>query len=178
VQYNLKSASMTFSYDPTIQPPVVSSISPASASPVLKGSMAINGLRFGTNISELAVYLTNSTSTVYQLNVLRANDTQLLVKLPGGLPGVFNVIVNRYNYGGSTEGTPNASQFTYEIVMTGVSPVTGSINGGTIITITGRNFSPDPLDNQVYIGNAINWICDIISVTTTQIQCRTPAIHP
>jgi IPT/TIG domain len=54
-----------------------------------------------------------------------------------------------------------------------VSPTSGSIAGGTTITIKGENFTPE--SNQVYIGSAVNWICHIISETTTEIKCITPA---
>ena len=59
-----------------------------------------------------------------------------------------------------------------------ITPQTGSKNGGTILTIAGRNFSSVKLENQVYVGNALNWNCDVISVTTTEIKCRTPPNNP
>lgn len=159
VSYGAATASLAFNYDPTMVSPEISSINPNSASPVLKGSMTINGLRFGTNRSEVTVWLTNSTARVYQLNVIRINDTQLLVKLPGGLPGTFKVVVSRLGYGNSKESTAGIATFKYEIVINSVSPTVGSRSGGTILTITGRNFSPDPTDNQVFVGEAINWFC-------------------
>jgi hypothetical protein len=54
--------------------------------------------------------------------------------------------------------------------------MTGSFNGGTLITITGTNFSPAASDTLVYIGDSLNWFCNIESITATQITCRTPAI--
>ena len=178
VQLGTAVASLPFSFDPNMVPPVINSISPTSASPVLKGSLTINGIRFGTNRSEVTVWLVNTTARVYQLNVIRINDTQLLVKLPGGLPGTFKVVVSRVGFGNSMESTVGAATFVYEVVVTSISPLTGSINGGTILTITGRNFSPDPAENQVFVGGAMNWFCDVFAATTTQLQCRTPPIHP
>jgi hypothetical protein len=55
----------------------ISSITPISASPVLKGYLNITGNGFGTNISNLQVFLTNATGRIYQLNVLQANDTNI-----------------------------------------------------------------------------------------------------
>lgn len=43
--------------------------------------------------------------------------------------------------------------FTYELLVGGVSPTTVSYYGGTLVTITGTNFSPDRLENLVHIGN-------------------------
>jgi len=56
-------------------------------------------------------------------------------------------------------------------VVTGFSPSSGSIYGGTILTITGHTFSDDPTDNAVEIGG-IN--CDILSTSEFEIKCRTP----
>jgi hypothetical protein len=58
--------------------------------------------------------------------------------------------------------------------VTSVSPTIGSSNGGTVLTITGRNFCPLVEDNQAYIGNAINWNCDILTANATTITCITP----
>lgn len=178
VAYGVATASLAFNYDSTMIPPVINAITPNSASPVLKASMNITGVRFGTNRSEVTVWLVKNTTRVYQLNVLKINDTQMLVRIPGGLPGIFRVVVSRIAYGNSKENTVGAATFTYEIGVTSISPLTGSINGGTILTITGNNFSPDPTENQVFIGSAVNWFCEIITSSATQIQCRTPPIHP
>lgn len=54
--------------------------------------------------------------------------------------------------------------------MTSVSPLTGSKYGGTLITISGENFSNDPLDNPVMIGNQY---CYVQTSSPTEITCRT-----
>jgi hypothetical protein len=41
--------------------------------------------------------------------------------------------------------------------------------GGTLVTITGINFSTDPLDNPVKVGS--NY-CYVITSSPTQITCR------
>jgi hypothetical protein len=38
-------------------------------------------------------------------------------------------------------------------VITGVTPTTGSSFGGTLLTITGRNFVPNKMESLVFIGN-------------------------
>ena len=50
----------------------------------------------------------------------------------------------------------------------------GSIYGGTTITITGENFSNDPLDNPVKIGG--NY-CYVMTSSPTQITCKTDLLH-
>jgi hypothetical protein len=48
--------------------------------------------------------------------------------------------------------------------------LSGSIYGGALVTITGENFSYDPLDNPVKIGDDY---CYVITSTPSQITCRT-----
>jgi hypothetical protein len=84
------------------------------------------------------------------------------------------VTITKAGFGDSVEATIDAGQFIYEIVVTNISPITGSANGGTILTITGRNFCPLVENNQAYIGDAINWNCNILSANETTITCITP----
>lgn len=73
--FNGRNATTQFTY---INPNVVStlfSISPQSASPVLKAIMTITGTGFGTNASAVKIYLQNSTGKVYQMRVLSINNT-------------------------------------------------------------------------------------------------------
>lgn len=72
--------------------------------------------------------------------------------------------------------TPGANSFSYAVTVSSVSPSTGSYNGGTLITITGTNFVTDIAETNVYIGVLLNWFCNIESITSTIIQCRTPPI--
>jgi|APCry1669189070_1035195.scaffolds.fasta_scaffold179478_1 hypothetical protein len=43
------------------------------------------------------------------------------------------------------------------VLVKSVTPNKGSGAGGTLITITGENFTPGSV--QVFIGNAVNWLC-------------------
>lgn len=74
-----------------------------------------------------------------------------------GSTGSYN-----YNVGGTT--TP--IQFTYNFVMTGVSPNTGSTEGGTILTISGVNFATKTNQMQVFIGPQ-NVVCDVLTTSST-----------
>lgn len=56
--------------------------------------------------------------------------------------------------------------------------MSGSYNGGTLINIKGINFAPNILETLVFVGDAINWQCNVESVTKTDIFCRTPPINP
>ncbi len=54
---------------------------------------------------------------------------------------------------GSSLGEVN---LTYEIIITSITPASGSILGGTEITITGTNFCKSTLDNAVYLNKKDN----------------------
>lgn len=179
VSYKGQTATVPFDYNSSIVSPTITQIAPTSASPVLKGFLEINGTGFGTDLSLLSAYLVNSTgSRVYALNVITATaGTYLKVRLPGGESGVFTVVVNKLGAGDSVEATTGIATFTYEIVVTSITPTTGSPNGGTLLTITGRNFSPDPASNQVAIGDAINNWCLVKTSTATTITCVTPPLN-
>jgi hypothetical protein len=59
--------------------------------------------------------------------------------------------------------------------VTSVSPQTGSIYGGTMLTITGTNFGTVPTDNPVSIvyGGAVgSTACFVKTISSTKITCR------
>jgi hypothetical protein len=53
--------------------------------------------------------------------------------------------------------------------ITGFTPNTSSYLGGQLVTITGVNFSTDPYDNPVKVGN--DW-CYVQTTSATEITCR------
>lgn len=103
------------------------------------------------------------------------NNTYIRAGLAGGLEGDYTVEVNLVTNGDSI-ALSSADSFSYSFSVSSISPQTGSINGGTLLTITGVNFATGPQETLVYVGFTLNWFCTIESITTTQIQCRTPAI--
>jgi len=62
--------------------------------------------------------------------------------LPGGSAGNYKVNVIKSGVGRAVPANSTAIDFSYLIKITGVTPTTGSITGGTILTIAGVNFSP------------------------------------
>jgi hypothetical protein len=53
--------------------------------------------------------------------------------------------------------------------ITDIQPRSGSIYGGTIVTITGENFSEVATDNPVLIGDSE---CLVYESSPTQIKCQ------
>jgi hypothetical protein len=158
---SLTSNNLPFSYTTTSSAVTITAISPTSWSPVLKGVLNITGTSFGTNASLLTTYLTNGSGNVYQMKILNLTDTFLQVGIPGGLPGNFNVSVIKSGFGNAIAVPETANDFVYEVVVDSISPTNGSIAGGTLITITGRNFVADTLDTMVTIGDQLNQLCNI-----------------
>src|SRR5690606_10179937 len=70
---------------------------------------------------------------------------------------------------------PTANHFAYQILVTSITPETGSKYGGTLLTITGENFSVAPTDNQVFLG-LDNVMCHVRTATTTELTCVTGAL--
>lgn len=144
----------------------------------MKGVLEITGLGFGNNPSLLKVFLTNSTGNIYQMKILSVTDNLIKAGIPGGLPGIFDVNVIKTGFGNAIANPPTANDFAYEVYITSITPNSGSIAGGTLITIIGKNFVPDALDTMVTIGNELNQICRIETISSTEIKCRTPPKSP
>lgn len=108
--------------------------------------------------------------------MLEFNATSILVGLSGGLAGDYNVKINIPVIGDSIPFSAGDDSFSYKVTVTSVSPASGSISGGSLITITGTNFDTTAQQTLVFIGQTINWICSIETITSTSIACRVPAI--
>lgn len=108
---------------------------------------------------------------IYDLNIKTLTETSIVATLGGGRSGVYKVRVSRDGWGYNTAAA-NADKFKYEIKITEVTPKSGSLAGGTMITILGVNFVPG--SNAVFVGNAVNWNCHILTETDTKIECLTP----
>ena len=118
--------------------------------------------------------MANASGKVYEMRVLSVNDSVIECGLAGGTPGNFDVMVTLDGFGDIPPVNDSINNFAYELVIDSISPISGSYYGGTLITILGRNFSPEKEETQVFIRDIK---CDIESVKTGEIQCRTPPFH-
>ena len=116
----------------SLTPPVVSSISPATG-PIKGGTVVtITGSDF---IGATAV--TFGTTAVTNFKVQSA--TQMTATAPPGAVGTVDITITTAN--GTSPATTN-DQFTYVgPLVTSISPSTGPIKGGTVVTITGSDFT-------------------------------------
>lgn len=77
------------------------------------------------------------------------------------MAGVYLIDLNGKGVG-RIDRTPLV--LTAEVKVTNITPMKGSYLGGTLVTITGTNFSTTKTDNPVKVGK--NW-CDIITTEKT-----------
>ena len=172
-------SNLTFTYNAPLNVPKIMGVHPHSSNPKLKRTVEIIGSNFGTNISNVEVFLGNSGGQVYQLRVLYVDDGMIRCGLPGGKEGSYQVQVNFLDgTGDAVADDPLMSAFDYSFQIDSISPSVGSFYGGTLLTITGQNFLTGSGETLVYVGYQTNWFCTIQSITETQITCLTPPFHP
>ena len=166
---------LTFSYDPTIAP-LVSGLSISEASPIMKQDITITGSNF-ESVSNLQVFLYNTTGAIsYELTVVTATSTSIQCILGGGKTGDYLVrVLNKGAAGKALSPSSPASSFKYKIFVESVTPNIGSMGGGYDITITGRNFAGKDSTN-VFVGDAMNSLCKIKTITSTTIVCTVPSM--
>ena len=104
----------------------------------------------------------------YDLYIHEANDADktLKIKFPGAPSGDYMIKLQHANQGRIDS---NALIVTTEAIVTSMSKNQGSNLGGTLITITGINFSDDKYDNPV---QADGYDCFVLETSPTEITCR------
>ena len=121
-------------------------------------------------VEDIKVTLLHDTDLTFtkDLYIMSVNDAAktIKVKFGGAKSGAYHLSVSTTQFG---KVTMNNLALTVGSTVTNITPLIGSMNGGTLVTITGTNFSIDPLDNPVKVGP--NY-CNVITSTTTQITCR------
>lgn len=151
----------------------VVSITPNIASPVLKSNLTLKVSGFpGTLVKEdLSVRLISTTdpTLVRPLNVIDVDNSKMefKVRYGGAYSDLYKVEVRSKQL-----GNIDASSLTFRAIgiVTDFQPRSGSVNGGTLVSITGYNFSTDVLDNPVRMGYTD---CIVESSSNTEIKCRT-----
>ena len=147
----------------TFNPPTpkVTSVSPTSG-PALGGTaITITGRYFQDGVS---VTIGGNAAS----DVVITSSTTLTATTPSGTPGAQDIVVSLGESGGTGAGL-----FTYTAAaptVTGISPSTGPVAGGTSVTITGTGFTSGA---TVTIGGAS--ATGVIVNSSTSITATTPA---
>src|SRR6516162_2503748 len=117
-----------------VPPPQVISIAPTSGSGSGGTTVTINGFNF---TGATAVYFGSSLATSFTV----VSSTQITAISPAMLSGGVVDITVTTPYG--TSVINSGDQYTYIAVpvVTSISPTSGSTVGGTVVTVTGTNFT-------------------------------------
>jgi hypothetical protein len=144
----------------TYGPPTVSSVSPNNGAAAGGTAVTITGTRFVAGA-------TVSFGTTAATNVVVVSATQITATSPAGTAGAVTVTVT--NPGGLSGSLTNG--FTYGApTVSSVAPNTGSIGGGTAVTITGTNFAAGA---TVTFGTTA--ATGVVVASATKITATTPA---
>lgn len=98
----------------------------------------------GTSVTVTGTSFTYATAVTFGgkpgTNLVVINDNQLTITSPSNPFGIVDIKV--VNPAGTSAAVP-ADQFSYALqpVITSVSPIAGTINGGTLVTVNGNSFS-------------------------------------
>jgi hypothetical protein len=156
----------------------ITSVTPNSASPVLHTIMVLSlDESFSGTIAADTTTITlisldsengaETDSTVRQMYITEVDDSSspktINIKFPGAESGFYVLKVET-----EEEGMWDCSNCQIQTIgeITDISPSSGSASGGTLITITGRHFSTNPLDNNIIIGR-YGPTCDVLSTSDT-----------
>uniref|UniRef100_A0A8C1B8X1 PKHD1 like 1, tandem duplicate 2 n=1 Tax=Cyprinus carpio carpio TaxID=630221 RepID=A0A8C1B8X1_CYPCA len=142
------------------QTPNITSVSPRTG-PV-GAEITVSGFGFGTDVALVSLEIGGVPCSVSSVT-----DTQLLCNVGEHAGGTFLVIFHHKVKGHAL----TQSVFTYELLLTGVTPNEGSYAGGAIVAIQGSGF--DPNSTKVLICNRE---CNVHlqNSTSTQLNCEVP----
>ncbi len=163
--------------------PFISSIDPTTGSCAGGDTVTINGGRFGENASGIRVLFGGQPASVQTVA-----DTKLVVLTPARtlanpqVPEAVDVVIQFFVNDIPTGSVTAAKGFTYYCVdpsrrmtVTGISPSSGSPDGGQQVRITGNNFIPSATSSEattrVTFGGSS---ASVVSVTNTEITVLTP----
>lgn len=154
-------------------------VNPPSANPTLKTKINITleaDFPYTLDKAHFSVNATNVSNPSYfrQMNVIAVDDsTKTLTCMFGGAwSGFYQLNIRHKDFGLlDTVGIT----LTVGSNVTAISPTTGSIYGGTLMTITGTNFGKEFTDNPVQISTlgAVGSVdCYLQAISETEIKCR------
>jgi len=93
------------------------------------------------------------------------------VKFNGAPPGDYYFAVSTSSTSAYGRLSTSLISFKTSSTVTGFDPPGGSVLGGSVITITGTNFSTDKTEMAVKVGDAY-CIIESINQSGTEIVCR------
>ncbi|XP_025757857.1 PKHD1 like 1, tandem duplicate 1 isoform X2 [Oreochromis niloticus] len=141
--------------------PVVTGISPSQGSNGLGTLLTVTGTGFSSENASIMVGKA-------RCHVEATTATTQVCRLGSTSAGTYPVSVSFPSLGDSRFSDGNFL-FTYQLIVSSFSPLSGSVAGGTLLTVRGFGFSQNA---TVTVGSAE---CTVIDSTDTELKCRTPA---
>ncbi|KAM9385916.1 fibrocystin-L-like isoform 2-T2 [Pholidichthys leucotaenia] len=142
--------------------PVVTGISPSQGSDGLGTRLTITGTGFSNEHASIMVGMAPCHSEEFTAS------TQVC-RVSSASAGTYPVSVSFHSLGDARFAGGNPLLFTYQLNVSSVSPLSGSLEGGTLLTVEGYGFCTN---TTVTVGSAE---CTVVEATDTELKCRTPA---
>ncbi|KAM7384668.1 hypothetical protein PAMA_011835 [Pampus argenteus] len=142
--------------------PVVTGISPSQGSNGLGTLLTVTGTGFSNENASIMVGKA-------KCHVEEITDTTQVCRLGRATAGTYPVSVSFPSLGNSRFADGNIPQFTYQLIVSSFSPMSGSVAGGTMLTVTGFGFGENTV---VTVGSQE---CTLVHVWDDELKCRTPA---
>ncbi|XP_062266639.1 PKHD1 like 1, tandem duplicate 1 [Platichthys flesus] len=142
--------------------PVVTGISPSQGSNGLGTLLTVTGTGFANENASIMV-------GQVRCHVEQTTSTSQVCRLGRASAGTYPVSVTFPSLGNTRYASGNTSYFTYQLIVSSFSPLSGSLGGGTLLTVKGFGFSPN---TSVTLGSVE---CLLVYTSDTELRCRTPA---
>jgi len=153
-------------------------MTPLSVSPVLKRNIDIkldSNFPYALDADDFEIQCISQSAPSYIRNskVVAVDDPSktLTVKFGGAISGQYDVMI-KHNIWGRVD----TSALTLDVSsqVSSISPLTGSIYGGTLVTLTGTNWGTARTDNpvEIFFNGRPSVKCYVKETSETEIKCR------
>ncbi|XP_075126263.1 fibrocystin-L-like [Leptodactylus fuscus] len=156
------SGNCDYTWDP-VQTPAIYSISTGVSGD--NKILIINGTGFSNSSGNDTTYVTIGN---YSCSILALTDKEIRCQVQKASAGTFPISVYIAKRGLAVSNGKNFT-FTYQITISSLTPSSGSLAGGTLVTILGSGFSTDSTVELKGSG------CAVVFANLTMITCRTSA---
>uniref|UniRef100_W5M5C1 PKHD1 like 1 n=1 Tax=Lepisosteus oculatus TaxID=7918 RepID=W5M5C1_LEPOC len=160
------SASDPFNYDEFLTPSITD-LSLQTTNVMGNASLSIMGINFMDDANGSSVFIGDK-----ECKILEWTSDNITCSLPRHPPGIYNIYVQVGNWGYASVSDGVNASIEYVLKVTEVSPLHGSLYGGTKVTVTGSGFSPVTDDIQISMGNIT---CKVTSASEHHLECITQA---
>ncbi|XP_030003200.1 fibrocystin-L-like [Sphaeramia orbicularis] len=141
--------------------PFVTGISPSQGSDGLGTLLTVTGTGFNSENASIMVGKT-------RCHVEQVTSTTQVCRLGSAPAGTYPVWVTFPSLGYSRYTDDDVLYFTYQLIVSSFSPMSGSLAGGTMLTLGGFGFGPNAV---VMVGSDE---CMMMHARGTELKCKTP----